>query len=107
MKLTLISFLLANLLVDQVFEKMILANIPIAALFLLSLPDFIGKGQIAWGPWSVWWLVLSLYLFFGETGGYTWYWAVFGISIIFITGTAVSLLYNNKFVFSELYAQID
>lgn len=91
-----ISFLLANTLVDKVFDKLILANIPVAALSFGLLAGFYWKGTSTTG------VALSIvmgcfsgvfaYLYFGEEGGYTWYWAVYGIPLLFVTGIIGSLL---------------
>jgi Na+/proline symporter len=86
----LISYLLSNLLVDQVLAKLILANIPVAALSFALLGGFYWKKAsrtgafcsivvgVLWGSGS--------YLFWGEEGGYTWYWAMMGIPLIFLAG---------------------
>ncbi|NGX53314.1 MAG: putative symporter YidK [Chlamydiae bacterium] len=93
-----ISFLLANTLVDKVFDKLILANIPVAALSFGLLAGFYWKKASRLG------VLISIimgcacgvgaYWIFGEAGGYTWYWAVYGIPLIFLTGIAGSLLQN-------------
>ena len=96
-----ISFVLANTLVDKVFDKLILANIPVAALSFGLLAGFHWKkasrpGVIA----SIAMGVLcgaGAYWYFGEEGGYTWYWAVLGIPLTFLTGTVVSLRYRAPF----------
>ncbi|NGX45643.1 MAG: Sodium/pantothenate symporter [Chlamydiae bacterium] len=94
------SFLLANLFVDRVFDKLILANIPIAALSFALLAGFYWKGATRMGALvsiGVGWASgLFAYFYFGEVGGYTWYWAIFGIPIIFITGIVSSLLFKRK-----------
>lgn len=90
-----ISYLLANTVVDKVFDKLILANIPVAALSFGLLAGFYWKKASRQG------VILSIamgilcgigaYWIFGEEGGYTWYWAVFGIPLIFATGIIVSV----------------
>ncbi len=96
MRLTLLfavlSITLANTLVDKVFDKLILANIPVAALSFGLLAGFYWKKASPQG------VVLSIvvgcasgvlaYLIFGEEGGYTWYWATVGIPLIFLRGSA-------------------
>lgn len=89
------SYLLANTLVDKVFNKLILANIPVAALSFGLLAGFYWKRASRQG------VIVSIsmgilcgfgaYLLFGEEGGYTWYWAVIGIPLIFISGILTSL----------------
>lgn len=94
----LFSYLLANIFVDEIFNKMILANIPIVALSFALLAGFYWKKAnrlgvyfsiltgLCWG--------LGSYLYFGEKNIYTWYWAVYGIPCIFITGILGSLIGN-------------
>lgn len=92
------SFLLANLVVDQVFHKLILANIPVAALSFALLGGFYWKGAnrggaiasmlIGWG-WGI-----GSYLYWGESGGYTWYWAMLGIPMLFIGGVLGSWAFS-------------
>jgi solute:Na+ symporter, SSS family len=95
-----ISFFLANTLVDKVFDKLILANIPVAALSFGLLAGFYWKRASRQGA------LLSIvmgcfcgtaaYWIFGESGGYTWYWAVYGIPLIFVTGILASILFPEK-----------
>ncbi|MBI2742371.1 MAG: sodium:solute symporter [Chlamydiales bacterium] len=95
-----ISLLLANTLVDRVFDKLILANIPIAALSFGLLAGFYWKRASRLGAY----LSIAMgcatgvgfYLIYGEAGGYTWYWAVLGIPLTFATGIATSLLPSKK-----------
>ncbi|NGX38516.1 MAG: hypothetical protein K1000chlam2_01690, partial [Chlamydiae bacterium] len=98
--LALISFVLANTLVDQVFDKLILANIPIAALSFALLAGFYWKKTSRFGAYASiivgWAFGIVSYFHFGEAGGYTWYWAVLGIPAIFITGIFASILIPNK-----------
>lgn len=94
------SFLMANTLVDKVFDKLILANIPVAALSFGLLAGFHWKkasrpGAIASIAMGIA-VGIGAYLIFGEAGGYTWYWAVIGIPLIFLSGIAVSLLTAKK-----------
>lgn len=90
-----ISLLLANIFIDAIFAKLILANIPILSLSFALLAAFywpptsrsaavasISVG-LAWG--------LFTYFYFGEAGGYITYWVMGGIPLIFGTGIAVSL----------------
>ncbi|MGC1878973.1 MAG: hypothetical protein WA347_05160 [Rhabdochlamydiaceae bacterium] len=95
-----IAFFLANTLVDKVFDKLILANIPIAALSFGLLAGFYWKRASRSG------VVLSIlmgcfcgigsYWIFGEKGGYTWYWAVYGIPLTFLTGILGTILFPEK-----------
>ena len=88
------SWLIANLLVDDILDNMILANIPIAALaFGLLGGLFWGRASRA-GAWSSvvagvtgalacwWWLPL-----------YTWWWAIAAIPASFAVGIVASLIW--------------
>lgn len=91
----LFSYILANTLVDRVFDKLILANIPVAALSFGLLAGFYWKRASRLGVY------LSLlvgclcgtgaYWYYGESGCYTWYWAVYGIPLIFLSGMVGSI----------------
>lgn len=92
-----ISWILGNIFVDKILNKLILANIPIAALSFALLAGFYWQkasrnGAIisiilgfVWG--------IGCYLYFSEEGGYTWYWAAYGIPIIFLSGIIGSILF--------------
>ena len=90
-----ISLLLANTLIDSVFNKLILANIPVAALSFGLLAGFYWKKA----SWQGVYLSIMMgclcgagaYCIFGEEGGYTWYWAVYGIPLTFLVGILGSL----------------
>lgn len=96
------SYLLGNGLVDKILNKLVLANIPVAALSFALLAGLYWKKVtplgallsiltgLAWG--------LFTYLHFGDEGLYTWYWALYGIPLIFLTGTLGSLIPNKKVV---------
>jgi Na+/proline symporter len=90
-----ISYLFANTLVDQVLDNMILANIPIAALSFALLAGFYWNKVSRKGAYAS--VVMGLlggggaYLYFGEQGIYTWYWASVGIPLSFVFGIVVSL----------------
>jgi len=91
-----ISLILANTLVDNVFNKLVLANIPVFALSFALLAAFywprvtiIGAYAstivgLAWGIFCYW--------YFGEQGNYTVYWAFYGLPLIFLSGAGFSLL---------------
>ncbi len=92
-----ISWLLGNIFVDKILNKLILANIPIAALSFSLLAGFYWEKAsktgaiisislgLVWG--------LGCYLYLGEDGGYTWFWAAYGIPIIFVSGVIGSFLF--------------
>lgn len=91
-----VSWAGANVLGEDILNRLILANIPIAALSFALLAGFHWKRASRAGAWSsvavgVSWGI-GCYAFVGESGGYTWYWAMYGIPLIFASGFAVSLL---------------
>jgi Na+/proline symporter len=95
-----ISWLGANLLVDDILNRLILANIPIAALSFALLAGFYWKRSSTVGAWisvifGVAWGV-GCFIYFGDAGGYTWYWMIYGIPLIFISGIFGSLFFPNK-----------
>lgn len=92
----LVSYILANLFVDSIFNKLILANIPILALSFALLGGFYWKGASTMGALTslsvgLFWGCFT-YLYFGEAGFYQWYWVMWGLPLIFGSGIAVSLL---------------
>lgn len=91
-----ISYLLGNTLVDRILAKLILANIPVAALAFALLAGFYSKKVSPFGAclsiivgleWGI-----GCYLHFGEAGLYTWYWAIYGIPLTFLSGIIGSYL---------------
>jgi solute:Na+ symporter, SSS family len=90
------SWLGGTFLVDDILNRLILANIPVAALAFALLAGFYWKGATTAGAWAsvivgVAWGTGS-FLLVGEAGGYTWPWAMYGIPLIFAVGVAVSLV---------------
>jgi solute:Na+ symporter, SSS family len=86
---------LAGLIVTAARGRLILANIPVAALSFALLAGFHWPRATTWGAWAsvivgVVWGVGS-FVIIGEAGGYTWTWAMYGIPLIFATGIIVSL----------------
>lgn len=101
------SFVVSITFIDSIFSKMILANIPIFALSFALLGGFYWEKTSKAGAYlsvivGLIWGTIS-YLYWGEEGGYTWYWAVFGLPFIFTTGIAGSILLPNKQQTSDLY----
>ncbi len=94
--LALVSWLGANLLVDDILNRLILANIPVAALAFALLAGFHWPRATTAGAWAsaivgvVW--GIGCFVLVGDAGGYTWPWAMYGIPLIFATGIVVSLL---------------
>lgn len=92
-----ITYIFSNALVDNILNKMILANIPVVALSFTLLAGFYWPKVSVSGVYVS--IIIGLaagilpYLYFGEEGGYTYYWAFIGIPLIFISGISVSLLY--------------
>ena len=91
----LVCWLGANLLVDDILNRLILANIPVAALSFALLAGFHWPRATVAGAWAsvvvgVAWGV-GCFVVVGEAGGYTWPWAIYGIPLIFATGVGVSL----------------
>lgn len=86
----LLSMALAHLLSSSVLNKMILANIPVAALSFGLLGGFYWKRANTLGFYLSLMIgclfPLGCYLVFGEKGMYTWYWAIYGIPLTFLFG---------------------
>ena len=83
-------------LVDDILNRLILANIPVAGLAFALLAGFHWPRATTAGAWAsmivgIAWGVGS-FVVIGEAGGYTWTWAIYGIPLIFATGAIVSLL---------------
>lgn len=91
-----LSWLGATYLVDEILNRLILANIPVAALSFALLAGFHWRRATTAGAWAsvavgfAW--GVGCYVLVGDAGGYTWPWAMYGIPLIFATGTIVSLL---------------
>lgn len=95
-----ISLVLANTLVDNVFNKLILANIPVFALSFALLAAFYWPRVTLVGAYAstiigLFWGIFC-YLYFGEVGNYTVYWAFIGLPLIFLSGAGISLLTQNS-----------
>ena len=95
-----VCWLGANLLVDDILNRLILANIPVAALAFALLAGFHWSRSTTAGAWAsvvvgvVW--GIGCFVVVGEAGGYTWPWAMYGIPLIFATGVGVSLATSSK-----------
>jgi SSS family solute:Na+ symporter len=91
-----LSWLGGVFLVDDILNRLILANIPVAGLAFALLAGFHWRGATTAGAWAsviagIAWGTGS-FLLVGEAGGYTWTWAIYGVPLIFATGIGVSLL---------------
>jgi solute:Na+ symporter, SSS family len=94
--IAIVSWLGATLLVEDILSRLILANIPVAALSFALLAGFHWPRATTAGAWAsvivgMAWGVGS-FVVLGDAGGYTWTWAMYGIPLIFATGLVVSLL---------------
>jgi Na+/proline symporter len=94
--------------IDKILDKLILANIPIAALSYGLIGAFYFKKSTKIGVlvsilYGLFWGIFC-YIYFGESGGYTWYWSVYGIPQIFLIGFLFSALFpknnaeNERFI---------
>ncbi len=95
-----LSYVLANVLIDRIFDKMILANIPVAALCFALLAGFYWDKASKTGVYisivvGVLCGILS-YVILKEEGMYTWYWAMYGVPLIFISGFIGSVVFPDK-----------
>ena len=92
--LAVLSWLGATFLVEDILSRLILANIPVAALSFALLAGFHWRGATAAGAWAS--VVVGMawgvgaFALVGEDGGYTWPWAMYGLPLIFVTGILTS-----------------
>ncbi len=95
-----LTYVLSNALIDNILNKMILANIPLVALSFALLAGFYWpKVSLAGVYTSICIGLISgigFYVHYGEAGCYTYYWAFIGIPLIFIGGIAASLLFPKR-----------
>jgi Na+/proline symporter len=91
-----ISWLGGVTLVDDILNRLILANIPVAALAFALLAGFHWPRATTAGAWAsmivgtAW--GVGCFVVVGEAGGYTWPWAMYGVPLVFATGVVVSLV---------------
>ncbi len=96
----LLSWAGATFLVDDILNRLILANIPVAALAFALLAGFHWPRANTVGAWAsvvtgvVW--GVGCFVVVGEAGGYTWPWAIYGLPLIFASGATVSLLTGRR-----------
>lgn len=92
----LFTYFLSNTLVDNILNKMILANIPVISLSFALLSGFYNKRPSKLSAYVsiITGLIVGIgsYLYYGESGIYTYYWAFLGIPAIFISGCIGNLL---------------
>lgn len=95
-----ITWILSVTFIDRILDKLILANIPVAALSFALLAGFYWKRVSRTGALAS--LAVGLvsgtgcYLYFGEKGMYTWYWAVYSIPSVFLIGIIFSLIFPDS-----------
>ena len=93
--ISIISYILANIFINKIFDKMVLMNIPIASLAFPLLGGFYWK-RVTIAPCIVSIIVgiaggLSCYFYFGEND-FIWYWGVYVIPLQFIVGIVLVFL---------------
>lgn len=96
----LLAYILGIVLVDDILNKLILANIPVAALSFALLGGFYWKPITRQGVYAsvffgFFWGIFCFF-YWGEAGGYTLYWAFAGIPMTFAIGIIVSLLTRSR-----------
>ena len=94
--IAIISYILANVFINEVFQKMVLMNIPISALAFSLLGGFYWKRVSSLV--SFWSIVIGIvggvfcYFYVGEPK-YMWYWAVIVIPASFVSGIILTMIY--------------
>lgn len=95
-----VTYMLSNILIDNIMNKMILTNIPVISLSFALLAGFywtrISRGAIYTSIVTGMALGIGCYLYFGEQGCYTYYWAFIGIPMIFGSGFLVSWIFPSR-----------
>lgn len=96
----LFSYVIANSFIDKILDKMLLFNIPIAALAFSLLYGFYGKKSNLIGAImsTVIGIISSLicYMLFDQEA-FIFYWALFCIPLSFIFGYLPTFLYKDKY----------
>ncbi len=90
-----LSWLGAVTLVDDILNRLILANVPVAGLAFALLAGFHWPRATTAGAWASTLVGIAwgagAFVIVGEAGGYTWTWAMYGVPLVFATGIVVSL----------------
>lgn len=85
-----LSYIGGNVFVDHILDKMILANIPVVALSFALLAGFYWNKASRLGVYASIFTGIAcgvgFYYLYGESGMYTWYWALIGVPAIFLSG---------------------
>ena len=91
-----VSWLGAIFLVDDILNRLILANVPVAGLAFALLAGFHWPRATTAAAWASVLVGIAwgagAFLVIGDAGGYTWVWAMYGVPLIFAVGVAVSLV---------------
>ncbi len=90
-----VSYLTANLLIDDVYSKMILVNIPLGAFSFAILAGFYWEKANSLGAAiSILVGVISgvLSYYYSEQGNWLWIWMALGMPLVFISGFTFSYL---------------
>jgi solute:Na+ symporter, SSS family len=89
------SWLGAVGLVDDILNRLILANVPVAGLSFALLAGFHWPRATTAAAWASTLVGIAwgagAFVLIGEAGGYTWTWSIYGVPLIFATGVVVSL----------------
>ncbi|MCF6765704.1 sodium:solute symporter [Thiotrichales bacterium 19S3-7] len=99
--ISIFSYWLANVFIDQIFQKMVLMNIPISALAFSLLGGFYWKKVNSLASFTS--IICGIiggvfcYLYYGEPQ-YMWYWAVYVIPASFFVGILITLIIPKKVV---------
>jgi Na+/proline symporter len=92
-----VSWLGGTFLVDDILNRLILANVPVAGLAFALLAGFHWPRATTAAAWAsaivgIAWGA-GAFVLVGEAGGYTWTWAIYGVPLIFVVGVTVSLAF--------------
>jgi len=92
-----VSWLGAIFLVDDILNRLILANVPVAGLAFALLAGFHWPRATTAAAWASVLVGIAwgagAFLVIGDAGGYTWVWAMYGVPLIFAVGVSVSLAF--------------
>lgn len=92
------SYLIANLLIDDVYSKMILINIPLGSFSFAILGGFYWKATNNIGAIvSILVGIISgglAYYYYGQNGNWLWVWMITGMPLVFLSGTFFSYFLN-------------
>lgn len=101
------SYLIANLLIDDIYSKMLLINIPLGSFCFAVLGGFYWK--YANNSGAIVSIIVGImsggltYYYYGDHGNWIWIWMITGVPFIFISGMIVSYFSE---IFSPLLSKI-